>query len=167
MTKEKILFVCIHNSARSVMAEAFVNHLCGDQYEAQSAGIEPGTLNPLVVKVMAEIGIDVSGHQPRAVAEVIESGQQFAYAITVCDETSAERCPISPGQTERLHWGFADPSALGGAPEAKLAATRAIRDQIRNRIERELCEDQIFGPFLSHSQCNNPGDHTNHSGPTQ
>ena len=139
MTPQNIIFVCIHNSARSVMAEAFVNHLCGDKYHAQSAGIEPGTLNPLVVQVMAEIGIDVSTHQPRAVADVIASGQEFAYAITVCDETSAERCPIFPGKTERLHWGFADPSALGGASEEKKAATRTIRDQIKNRIEREFC----------------------------
>ena len=139
MTPQNIIFVCIHNSARSVMAEVFVNHLCSDKYHAQSAGIEPGTLNPLVVEVMAEIGIDVSGHQPRAVTDVIESGQEFAYAITVCDETSAERCPIFPGVTERLHWGFADPSALDGAPEENLAATRAIRDQIKNRIEHEFC----------------------------
>lgn len=139
MSKEKIVFVCIHNSARSVMAEAFINHLCGDKYEAQSAGIEPGKLNPIVREVMGEIGIDVSGHQPRAVADVIESGQEFASAITVCDETSAERCPIFPGKTERLHWGFSDPSALQGTHEEKLEATRKIRDEIKSKIENEFC----------------------------
>lgn len=136
MAKQKILFVCIHNSARSVMAEAFVNQLCAKNYEAQSAGIEPGQLNPIVCEAMAEIGIDVSGHQPRAVTDVIASGQQFAYAITVCDETSAERCPIFPGVTQRLHWGFADPSAVSGTPKAKLAATHKIRDQIKAQIEQ-------------------------------
>jgi arsenate reductase len=140
MSKEKVLFVCIHNSARSVMAEAFVNQLCGDRFEAQSAGIEPGKLNPTVAQVMSEIGIDVSGHQPRAVADVIASGQQFAFAITVCDEASAERCPVFPGATQRRHMGFPDPSALQGTPEAKLAATRAIRDNIKAHIEREFCD---------------------------
>ncbi len=136
---KKILFVCIHNSARSVMAEAFVNQLCGDEYQASSAGIEPGKLNPIVAEVMGEIGIDVTGHQPRAVADIIVGGQQFDYAITVCDETSAERCPIFPGKTERLHWGFPDPSALDGTREEKLARTREIRDYIKAHIENEFC----------------------------
>jgi arsenate reductase len=139
MRKKRVLFVCIHNSARSVMAEAFLNQLCGDQYEAQSAGIEPGTLNPLVKEVMQEIGIDVSGHRPQAVFDVIRSGQLFTNVITVCDETSAERCPIFPGITERLHWGFPDPSALHGTWEEKLAATRVIRDTIKERIAQEFC----------------------------
>ena len=138
MTKN-IIFVCIHNSARSVMAEAFVNELCGEKFSAQSAGIEPGKLNPIVAQAMLEIGIDVSSHQPRAVADVIQSGQQFDYAITVCDETSAERCPVFPGKTQRLHWGFPDPSALGGTQEEKLARTREIRDHIKAHIEREFC----------------------------
>lgn len=135
MSKEKILFVCIHNSARSVMAEAFINELCGNTFEAQSAGIEPGKLNPIVREVMGEIGVDVSGHQPRAVADVIESGQQFSYLITVCDETSAERCPIFPGSGQRLHWGFPDPSALQGTQEEKLAETRKIRDKIKEQVK--------------------------------
>lgn len=136
---KKILFVCIHNSARSVMAEAFVNQLCRDKYEASSAGIEPGTLNPIVKEAMAEIGIDVSGHQPRAVFDVIKSGQIFANVVTVCDETAAERCPIFPGITERLHWGFPDPSALQGTHEERLQATREIRDQIKTHIEQQFC----------------------------
>lgn len=136
---KKILFVCIHNSARSVMAEAFINQLCGDGFQAQSAGIEPGKLNPIVAQAMAEIGVDVSGHQPRSVADVLRSGQSFDTVITVCDETSAERCPIFPGGGERLHWSFPDPSALQGTPEEKLAGTRAIRDTIKPHIEREFC----------------------------
>jgi arsenate reductase len=139
MKKKNILFVCVHNSARSVMAEAFVNQFCGDEYEASSAGLEPGKLNPIVAEAMAEIGIDVSGHQPRAVFDVIKSGQLFAAVVTVCDGAAAERCPIFPAVTERLHWGFPDPSALQGTHEEKLAATRKVRDQIKSHIEREFC----------------------------
>jgi arsenate reductase len=133
--KPKVLFVCIHNSARSQMAEAFLNHYGGDIFEAQSAGIEPGKLNPIVVAAMREDGIDISGHATKSVADMIQSGQTFAYVITVCDEASAERCPTFPGQTTRLHWGFPDPSALQGTPEEKLARTREIRDTIKAKIE--------------------------------
>jgi arsenate reductase len=142
---KNILFVCIHNSARSVMAEAFVNHFCGDHYRAQSAGLEPGKLNPIVAEAMAEIGIDVSGHQPRAVADVIRSGKQFDTVVTVCDGAAAERCPTFPGKVERLHWGFPDPSALQGTHEEKLAETRRIRDHIKNHIEHEFCVQNCDG----------------------
>lgn len=143
MTKSKILFVCIHNSARSVMAEAFINQLCGEDYEAQSAGIEPGKLNPIVVEAMAEVGINVSSHQPRAVADVIANGQQFAKAITVCDETSAERCPTFPGTTQRLHWGFPDPSALQGSHDEKLEQTRKVRDQIKTQVQKFCAQNCV------------------------
>jgi len=140
--KQKILFVCIHNSARSQMAEAFVNQLCGGTFEAHSAGIEPGKLNPVVVEAMREVGIDISGNATKSVMQMIKSGQLFSYVVTVCDEASAERCPIFPGVTQRLHWGFPDPSAIQGTPEQKLAGTRQIRDAIRARIEAwcgEVC----------------------------
>ena len=115
MKKKKVLFVCIHNSARSQMAEAFLNQICGDEFEAHSAGLEPGKLNPMVVEAMQEVGIDISGNQTKAVFDIIKSGQMFAYVITVCDEASAERCPVFPGVTTRLHWSFPDPSAFQGA----------------------------------------------------
>src|SRR5436853_4625987 len=113
--KKKVLFVCIHNSARSQMAEAFLNQICGSEFEAQSAGLEPGKLNPIVVEAMQEIGIDISRNRTKAVSDIRKSGKSFAYVITVCDEASAERCPIFPGVTTRLHWSFPDPSALSGA----------------------------------------------------
>lgn len=138
--KENVLFICIHNSARSQMAEAWMNHLCGEEFEAQSAGLEPGTLNPLVVAAMAEVGLDISQKGTQAVSDVLESGQSFAYVITVCDETSAEKCPIFPGPTTRLHWGFSDPSALAGTHAEKLAAVRKIRDEIRARI-KQWCDE--------------------------
>lgn len=138
--KRKALFICIHNSARSQMAEAWLNHLCGEFFEAQSAGLEPGTLNPLVIEVMREVGIDISGKKTQAVFDLFRSGQLFSNVITVCDETSAERCPIFLGGGERLHWGFADPSTLTGTREEKLAAIRTIRDEIRTKIE-EWCAE--------------------------
>ena len=144
--KQKVLFICIHNSARSQMAEAWLNYTCGDYFEAQSAGLEPGKLNPLVVRAMSEVGIDISQKKTQSTFDVFKSGQLFAYVITVCDETSAERCPIFPGAAQRLHWSFPDPSALTGTDEEKLRKTRAIRDEIRSKIE-EWCEQICPGAF--------------------
>ena len=124
------------------MAEAWLNEICGDEFEAQSAGLEPGTLNPLVVEAMAEVDIDISKKGTQAVFDVWKSGQLFAYVATVCDESSAEKCPVFPGPTRRLHWGFPDPSVLAGTHAEKLAAVRKIRDQIRAKIEAwcsEVC----------------------------
>jgi arsenate reductase len=140
--KRKVLFICVHNSARSQMAEAFLNDICDDHFEAHSAGLEPGTLNPIAVEAMREVGIDISQKGTQFVFDVFKSGELFAYVITVCDETSAERCPIFPGVTTRLHWSFPDPAALTGTREERLAGTREIRDQIRERIEMwcdEMC----------------------------
>src|SRR5213592_4404095 len=144
--KKRVLFICVHNSARSQMAEAWLNHTCGEYFEAQSAGLEPGTLNPLAVQVMAEVGIDISNKKTQAVFDVFKSGQLFAYVITVCDETSAERCPIFPGVAKRLHWSFPDPAALSGTRDERVAGTRKIRDQIRARIEMwcdEICPVKV------------------------
>jgi arsenate reductase len=122
------------------MAEAWLNHICCDFFEAHSAGLEPGMLNPLAVKVMAEEGIDISEKGTQAVFDVFKSGQLFAYVVTVCDETSAEKCPIFPGPATRLHWTFPDPSQLEGNDVEKLEQARGIRDQIRFKIE-EWCEE--------------------------
>ena len=142
MKKKKVLFVCIHNSARSQMAEAFLNKVCGEEFEAKSAGLEPGKLNPIVVEAMQEIGIDISKNPTKAVFDFVKSGQSFAYVITVCDEASAERCPIFPGVTTRLHWSFPDPSSFKGTHEERLAGTRKVRDAIKAKIEdwcAEVC----------------------------
>ena len=138
--KKRVLFVCIHNSARSQMAEAFLTQMCGDEFEAHSAGLEPGKLNPVVVEAMKEIGVDISGNQTKAVFDYVKSGKMFAYVITVCDEASAERCPIFAGVTTRLHWGFPDPSSFQGTPEEKLAGTRNVRDTIKAKIETWCAE---------------------------
>jgi len=122
------------------MAEAWLNHLCGDHFAAESAGLEPGTLNPLVVEAMTEVGIDISRKETQAVFDVFKRGKLFSYVITVCDETSAERCPIFPGVTKRLHWSFPDPSTLTGFHDQKLEEVRKIRDEIRAKIEA-WCEE--------------------------
>ena len=136
MDKDKVLFVCIHNSARSQMAEAWLNHFCGDFFEAHSAGLEPGVLNPLVVEVMKEVGIDISHKKTQGVFDLMKKGERFSYVIAVCDEASAEKCPIFPGALERLHWSFPDPSKVEGSKEEKLKQVRVVRDSIKNKIEQ-------------------------------
>ncbi len=136
--KTTVLFVCVHNSARSQMAEAFLNHLCPDDFIAESAGLEPGVLNPLVVEVMGEIGIDISSKTPQGVLDLFKNGRLFRHVITVCDQANGERCPIFPGLTERHQWSFPDPSAVTGDKEEKLEQIRAIRGSIKTRIE-EWC----------------------------
>lgn len=139
--KKRVLFVCIHNSARSQMAEAFLNKHCGETFAAESAGIEPGTLNPIVVDALKESGIDISGKATRGVDQVLKSGTVFTYVVTVCDETSAERCPVFPGGAQRLHWGFPDPSRFEGSRDEKLAQTRRVRDIIEKKV-LEFCAGQ-------------------------
>ncbi|MBF0516216.1 MAG: arsenate reductase ArsC [Nitrospirae bacterium] len=135
---EKVLFVCIHNSARSQMAEALLRRLGQGRYEAHSAGLEPGVLNPLAVAALAEIGIDISAKKTQSVEFCINSGVTYDYVITVCDGASAERCPVFPGGGKRLHWSFDDPSGFTGTYEEKLAHTRKVRDDIQNTIEQWL-----------------------------
>ena len=142
--KQNVLFVCIHNSARSQMAEAFLNQICGGEFEAQSAGLEPGKLNPLVVEAMKEVGIDISGNPTKSVFDMFKSGKMFRYVITVCDEASAERCPIFPGVTQRLHWSFPDPSGFSGIHEEKLEQTRKVRELIKTKIKSWCAE--VCGP---------------------
>lgn len=135
MEKIKILFVCVHNSARSQMAEAFMNSLGGEKFSAESAGLEPGTLNPAVVEVMKEIGIDISGNKTKDVFDFFKMGKSFRYVITVCDESNGERCPIFPGITKKLHWSFEDPSSFKGTKEEILKKTRQVREQIKSVIQ--------------------------------
>ncbi|MFH0789136.1 MAG: arsenate reductase ArsC [Pseudomonadota bacterium] len=135
MKKTRVLFMCIHNSARSQMAEAWLNHLHGDQFEARSAGLEPGPLNPLAVKAMEEVGIDISGKASKRVFALVTDGELFSYVITVCDLAGDERCPFFPGITKRLHWNFPDPSAVTGSEEEQLGKIRQIRDGIKAKIE--------------------------------
>lgn len=135
---EKVLFVCIHNSARSQMAEALLNKLGGGRFIAESAGLEPGVLNPIAVEVLRELGIDISAKKTQSVESLISAGVTYDYVITVCDGASAERCPVVPGGGKRLHWSFDDPSGFTGSFEEKLRKTREVRDDIQSKIEQWL-----------------------------
>jgi len=122
------------------MAEAWLNQICGKVFRAQSAGLEPGMLNPLAVQAMSEVEIDISSKKTQGISAVLKSGDIFNYVITVCDESSAEKCPIFPGSTRRLNWSFPDPARLTGSEAERLKQVRIIRDQIRARIE-QFCEE--------------------------
>jgi arsenate reductase (thioredoxin) len=128
------LFVCIHNSARSQMAEAFVNARCSGRLQAFSAGLERGTLNPVVVSAMAEIGYDVANNETKSVADDRIRTRDYDYVVTVCDEASAESCPIYPSAGDRLHWSFPDPSSFTGSDEERLDRVRAVRDAIAGQV---------------------------------
>ena len=130
--KKKVLFICTHNSARSQIAEGFLNALYGDQYEAHSAGVEPTQINPDVVKVMSEIGIDVSKQHSKSIKAF--HGITFDYVVTVCDHAK-ESCPFFPGE-KNLHKNFEDPSSFKGGEDEILEQFRHVRDEIKNWIER-------------------------------
>jgi arsenate reductase len=116
------------------MAEAFLNKFSEGKFTAESAGLEPGKLNPLVVNAMSEIGIDISNKETNSVFDFFKQGRLYSYVITVCDESSGEKCPIFPGITKRLNWSFEDPSTLTGTEEEKMKKVRVIRDEIKTKI---------------------------------
>lgn len=134
MTKKRILFICVHNSARSQMAEALLRQMAGDKFDVESAGLEPGILNPLAVRVMKEMGIDISQNQTKSAFDFYRQGRHYDYVITVCDESQAGRCPVFPGAKEQLHWSFADPSSFAGSQEERIVKTRQVRNQIEAKI---------------------------------
>ncbi|WP_375723592.1 arsenate reductase ArsC [Arcobacter sp. KX21116] len=133
----KVLFVCIHNSARSQMAEAFLLKFGGEEFEAHSAGIEPGKLNPYVVKVLNEDeGIDISNNKTKSAIDFVKQGKLFQYIITVCDESSYQRCPIFPGVRERIMMNFDDPSTFEGTEEEILDKVRIVKEKIKKEVLR-------------------------------
>lgn len=134
MEKRRVIFICIHNSARSQIAQGFLLKYAKDRFEVESAGIEAGTLNPLVVRAMEEVGVSMEGHFAKKIDSILAQENFFDVVITVCDETSAERCPMFPGDHTRIHWSFPDPSALSGTDEEKMKGIREIRDSIEKKI---------------------------------
>ncbi|RZN42474.1 MAG: arsenate reductase ArsC [Methanophagales archaeon ANME-1-THS] len=130
--KNRVLFICTHNSARSQMAEGLMNALYGDRYEAYSAGTEPSGVSPYAVAVMSELGLDISRHRAKHMNEF--RGRGFEYVITLCD-SAPEACPFFPGAKRYLHKGFDDPSGFTGTEAEKLAGFRRIRDEIRAWLE--------------------------------
>lgn len=135
--KPRVMFLCTGNSARSQIAEGYLRHLGGERFEVLSAGTEPSVVNPLSLEVMREVGIDLSGHYSKQVADFL--GQSFTYLITVCD-SAREKCPIFPGAVKRIHWPLADPAAVEGSDEIRRAAFRRTRDEVAERVRAFLAD---------------------------
>ena len=130
----RVLFICVHNSARSQMAEEYVRLYGGEDFSVESAGLSPTTVNPLVKEVMAEEGIDLSAKQTRKAFDLYKAGKTYDYVVTVCSESVEEQCPVFPGVTHRLHLPFPDPAQVAGDHEQKLAQVRAIREAIKAKM---------------------------------
>jgi arsenate reductase len=138
MVKPKVLFLCTQNSCRSQMAEGFLRHLAGDRFEAASAGSQATRVNPDTVRVMKEIGIDISAHQSKDVSEFL--GQSFTYVVRVCDRAKAT-CPIFPGAFRYFDWGLDDPAAAQGTDDERLAVFRRVRDEIERRVQEFVAKE--------------------------
>ena len=131
MIRPRVLFLCTHNSARSQMAEGLLRSMAGDRFEAGSAGTEKTSVNPLAIRAMAELRIDIGGHTSKRYDDVMQP--LWDYVITVCDDAN-ERCPLVPGSVKRLHWSFDDPSRATGDEAQRLGVFRRVRDQIQERL---------------------------------
>jgi arsenate reductase len=136
---QRVLFLCTHNSCRSQMAEGLVNHFLGERFRAFSAGTEATRVNPLAIRVMAELGIDLSGHSSKTLAAF--AGERFDVVITLCGDAD-EKCPLFFGGVRRVHIGFDDPSRLSGSDEEVLPEYRRVRDEIRQRLTHYLSEQR-------------------------
>ena len=133
----KVLFVCIHNSARSQMAETLLNKYGKGEFEAYSAGLEPGNLNPYAVQVLKEDeNINISNNQTKSAMKFVREGKLFQYIVTVCDESTAQRCPIFPGVRERIIMNFKDPSKFTGTKEEIISKVRTVKDEIKLEIQK-------------------------------
>jgi len=139
-SRHRVLFVCIHNSARSQMAEAFLKKYGSEAFEVESAGLEPGTMNPNVVTVMQEVGIDLSKKVTQGVFDLYKRGTVYNVVITVCDGASAEKCPVFAGGGKRIAWSFDDPSSFKGTREEVLQHTRDVRDEIEQKVLKFIKE---------------------------
>lgn len=133
--KPRVLFLCTHNSARSQMAEGWLRALGGDRFDVASAGTEATRVHPLAIRAMAEVGVDITGHDSKVFDRY--AGQAWDWVITVCDDAD-ERCPVFPGATRRLHWSFDDPSRATGAEAERLATFGRVRDEIAARLRTWL-----------------------------
>jgi arsenate reductase len=140
MNKIRVLFLCVHNSARSQMAEAYLNKLGKGSFEAESAGFEPGALNPLAVKVMREDGIDISKNPIDDIADFFSQKRFYGYIITVCDISKNQHCPTFPGMAKHIHWDIEDPVTFKGTYEDKLEKTRRVRDIIKEKVKEFISE---------------------------
>lgn len=140
MNKPRVLFLCTGNSCRSQMAEVFLRKYAGDQFEVYSAGLEPKPINSLTIKVMEEIGFDMSSQYSKPLTLYLGK-VHFGYLITVCSNAE-EKCPIFPGMGTRIHWPFDDPAVFEGSEEEKLLKFREVRDQIDQKVHEWALEYQ-------------------------
>jgi len=140
--KRRVLFICVHNSARSQMAEEYLRKFAGERFEVESAGLEPGTINPLVAEALREEGIDIGGKRTHSVLDFHREGRRYDYVIAVCSKEAAERCPVFPGAgpVRRLHWPFDDPAQATGSHEERLQKVRGIRDQVKAQVLEFIAE---------------------------
>ncbi len=136
LSKTKVLFVCVKNSARSQIAEEYLRKLGGDDFIVESAGIEAGNLDPIIVEVMSEEGVDLSEKQTNDIWDLYKKERAYDWVITVCDKKWEERCPVFPGIYKRDNWGLPDPATFKGSENEKLRHYREIRDMIKSRIHR-------------------------------
>jgi arsenate reductase (thioredoxin) len=134
--RRKVLFVCGRNAARSQMAEALLNALSGDRYEASSAGLKPSTVSRIAIRVMAEAGIDISAHRSKSVGEL--AGERFDILVTLCDEAACAPASALPRAESYLHRTFPDPAAFRGDEEVVLEAYRDLRDRMAAWIRGEF-----------------------------
>ncbi len=137
MSKKKILILRAGNSARSQMAEGLLKHICQNKFEIFSAGTKPSIVRPEAIKVLAEIGIDISKNRSKSVDEF--TNQEVDYVLTVCDSTK-ENCPYFPAQTRLIHHSFADPAEVKGDEETRISAFRRARDQIQEFLNGSFVE---------------------------
>ncbi|MEO8625664.1 MAG: arsenate reductase ArsC [Candidatus Limnocylindrales bacterium] len=130
-TRQSVLFLCVHNSARSQMAEGLLRARAGDRFEAFSAGNEATEVRPLAIRAMAELGIDIRAHTSKTTGDL--GGRRFDYAVTVCQDAT-EACPYYANAAHQVHWGFDDPAAATGSDDERLAVFRRVRDEIATSI---------------------------------
>ncbi|MHB8072748.1 arsenate reductase ArsC [Desulfosporosinus fructosivorans] len=139
-SKVKVLFICIHNSARSQMAEEFLRLFGGGKFEAESAGFEATEINPLVVRAMKEEGIDLTGKRTQSVFNLYNEKKFFGYVITVCNKAKESNCPIFPGNPTRIHWDLKNPEDFIGTEEEKMEMVRELRDKIKQMVQQFIYE---------------------------
>jgi arsenate reductase len=134
--KIKVLFICVHNSARSQMAEEYLRRIGGDRFEVESAGLKPSSINPIVIDVMKEDGFDLRRKKTQAAWDLFRQGRLYSFVITVCDRKNEAECPIFPRPFVQMNWPFPDPETFTGTDEEKMEQMRTLRDSIKKRIEQ-------------------------------
>lgn len=140
MRKIKVLFICIHNSARSQMAEEFLRLLSGEKFEVESAGFEATEINPLVIQAMQEEGIDLTGKKTQSVFNLYNEKKFFGYVVTVCNKAKESDCPIFPGNPVKIHWDLENPEDFIGTEEEKIEMVRELRDRIKQMVQQFIHE---------------------------